>query len=241
MRWTDQAIVLGAKRHGEGHAILDVLSEHEGRVRGYVKGGGGRRQRPVLETGNLVSVTWLGRLEEHLGEFRVEPVRTIASALYRHPTRLAALSALTQLLISTLPERDPCTELYLRSLAMVNRLTNTEEDDVAWGAEMVCLEALLLQQLGFGLDLKSCAVTGKHEGLAYVSPNTGRAVTQETGQPYAGKLLPLPSFLRGEGVATREDVVQGFALTGFFIDRHALHKQSAAFKSARARMIEYFS
>lgn len=234
-------MVLGAKRHGEGHAILDVLSEHEGRVRGYVKGGGGRRQRPALETGNLVAVTWLGRLDEHLGEFRVEPVKAIASALYRHPARLAALSAFTQLLISTLPERDACPELYLASVAMVNRLMNTDEDDVAWGAEMVRLEIQVLSHLGFGLDLKSCAVTGRDQGLAYVSPNTGRAVTQETGQPYAEKLLPLPSFLRGEGVATRETVIQGFALTGFFIDRHALHKQSPAFKSARSRMIEYFS
>ena len=30
--------------------------------------------RPVLQAGNLVSVMWRARLEEHLGNFTLEPV-----------------------------------------------------------------------------------------------------------------------------------------------------------------------
>jgi DNA repair protein RecO (recombination protein O) len=241
MEWSAPAIVLSAKRHGEGHAVLDVLCDDHGRARGYVRGGGSRKQRPVLETGNLVAVTWRGRLDEHLGSFRVEPVKSVAPALYRHPARLAGLAAFAQLLLAVLPERDPCPEIYGESLRLLEHLANLDEDDLFWGAEMVKLEAMLLSRLGFGLDLASCAATGKTEGLAYVSPNTGRAVTAEAGKPYAEKLLPLPGFLTTALPPTREGVRDGFALTGFFIARHVLHDPHPALETARARMVDYFS
>ena len=241
MEWSGQAIVLGAKRHGEGHAVLDVLSEREGRARGYVRGGGSRKQRPVLEAGNIVAVRWRGRLDEHLGTFKVEPVKAIAPHLYRFPSRLAGLAAFAELLGAVLPERDPCPEIYSESLNLLDRLTSLEEDDVVWGAEMVKLEAMLLARLGFGLDLASCAASGKKENLAFVSPNTGRAVTAEAGAPYAEKLLPLPAFLTGRHAPTRAGVRQGFALTGFFISRHLLHEPKPTLEAARARMADYFA
>jgi len=241
MEWSGQAIVLAAKRHGEGHAVLDVLTEHHGRAKGYVRGGASRRQRPVLEAGNLIAVTWRSRLDEHLGTFKVEPVKAITSGLYRFPARLAGLSAFTQLLGAVLPERDPCPEIYFESLRLLGHLSNFDEDDLFWGAEMVKLEAMLLSRLGFGLDLSSCAATGKKENLAYVSPATGRAVTAEAGKPYAEKLLALPGFLTGASAPTRADVRAGFSLTGFFIVRHVLHEPKPVLEAARARMVDYFS
>lgn len=240
MEWTSRAIVLSLKKHGEGHAVLEVLSREKGRARGYVKGGGSRRQRPALEPGNLVEVTWRGRLDEHLGSFRAEPVKAVAPLLFRSPARLAALNAVTGLLAASLPEREPALEIYTETLRLLEWLTDTGGDDVVWGAEVVRLEAMLLARLGYGLDLAQCAATGATENLAYVSPKTGRAVSKKAGAPYRERLLALPAFLTGAAAPSRADVASGFRLTGHFIERHLLHAPKPAWSAARERMTGFF-
>ena len=245
MEWTSAAIVLGAKKHGEGHAVLDVLTKAQGFAKGYVRGGSGRRQRPTLEPGNLVEVTWRGRLDEHLGTFRVELEKSQAAELFRKPSRLAALNATTSLLSSILPEREPCPDIYAEMLTFLALLGDDDASDLAndlkWGAELVRLECMLLTVLGFGLDLEKCAATGEVENLTHVSPKTGRAVSLQAAQPYKDKLLALPGFLLGKSEPTKEDILAGLRLTGYFFKTHMVHVKNAPFEEPRQRLLGYFS
>lgn len=241
MEWTSDAIVLGARKHGEGHAILEVLSEQQGYAKGYVHGGSSRRQRPNLEPGNLVEVTWRARLDEHLGTFRVELNKAYASDLFRKPSRLAALNATTSLLSSILPEREPCPDIYSEARAFLALLADDTASDLQWGAELVRLECMLLATLGFGLDLEKCAATGEVENLTHVSPKTGRAVSSDAAAPYREKLLPLPGFLLGKEEVLSVDICAGLALTGHFFMTHMVHTPNIPFEEPRKRLIGYFS
>ncbi len=240
MEWQSQAIVLGARKHGEGHAILEVLTKTQGRATGYVRGGSSRKQRPDLQPGNEVEVTWRGRLDEHLGTFRVEMVKAQAPGLFSSPDRLAALNATTALLIAALPERENAREVYYETKKFLHLLAG-EATKAEWGAELVRLECLLLQLLGFGLDLSACAATGEAENLAYVSPKTGRAVSLVAGAPYKDKLLPLPAFLASGTPADAAAIAAGLRLTGYFIENHVLHGDMRALGPVRARVLGYFS
>jgi DNA repair protein RecO (recombination protein O) len=96
----------------------------------------------------------------------------------------------------------------------------------------------LLGELGFGLDLSACAVSGETGDLAYVSPRSGRAVSRSAGKPYHDRLLALPAFLREGSAGDRQAVVAGLALTGYFLERHALSPQGKAMPAARMRLVD---
>ena len=173
MEWRDDGVILSVRRHGETSAIAEVLSADHGRCLGLVRGGRSRLQRPVLQPGNLVQVTWRARLEEHLGNFTIEPLALKAGAIIEEPFRLAGLSALVGL-AQLLPEREPHRRMYQALQIILDRI---EEDDV-WPALLVRWELGLLDELGFGLDLSSCVATGTAQELCYVSPKSGRAVSR---------------------------------------------------------------
>jgi len=222
MEWTDQGIVLSARRHGESSVILSLLTAGHGRHGGLVRGGSSRRQRGILEPGNLVTTTWRARLEDHLGSFTVELQRNPSAAWLDDPARLSALSAACVIADQTLPEREPSETVYEGLMRLF-----TAMEGPGWAAAYVEWELALLGELGFGLDLSECAATGQNDALAYVSPRSGRAVSSSAGEPYRDKLLKLPGFLIGQGAASAADVAAGLALTGFFLDRHlfAPHKR----------------
>lgn len=240
MEWQSKAIVLGARKHGEGHAVLEVLSEGKGRATGYVRGGSSRRQRPDLQPGNLVEVTWRGRLDEHLGTFRVEIERALSPSLFSAPDKLAALNATAGLLMAALPEREQAEEIYRETLIFLEMLS-TEAEKLDWGAELAKLELMLLSRLGFGLEIDKCAATGEVENLCYVSPKTGRAVSREAGEPYKEKLLPLPAFLTGKTKPDEGQILAGLTLTGHFIETHLLHGDAKGLEGARSRLLRHFS
>lgn len=220
MEWSDEAIVLGVRKHGETSAIAELLTLERGRHLGLVQGGRSRRMRPILQPGNTVRAVWRARLDEHLGQFRLESETLRAGYLMEMPHRIYAVQILTSL-VRLLPERDAHPALY-RMLAVV--LDHLEEPLVA--AELVVrFELAVLDELGFGLDLTQCAATGSRRDLIYVSPKTGRAVCREAGAPYAERLLGLPAFLLARDVtdvqpASSEDIDAGFALTGRFLHQH---------------------
>ncbi len=248
MDWQDQGIVLAIRMHGESSAIAEVLTASRGRQPGLVRGAHSRRLSPVLQPGNEVEVHWRGRLEEHLGTYQIEPVRQRAALLLDDPRRLSGLAALCALAEVALPEREPHDALYRGFQVVLDAL----EADGPWAALIVRWEVQLLQELGFGLDLSVCAVTGLAEGLTHVSPRTGRAVSREAALPYEGRLLPLPSFLGG-AVADEEaeavtgedgvppgEIAAGFALTGHFITRHLLEPRRLKMPPARSRLVSRF-
>jgi len=234
MEWTDDGIVLGTRRHGEANAILELMTRDHGRHLGLVRGGAGSRLRPVLQPGNSVRVVWRARLDEHLGNYAVEGLRLRTGAFLAIPHGVCAVTHLAAL-CRLLPERDPHAEVCGALEAVLDRL----DDSRGAGARMVRFELDLLAELGFGLDLDACAVTGARTDLIYVSPKTGRAVSREAGEPWRDRLLPLPAFL-GEaesGEPSEDDLAAGFALTGFFIVRHVLEPRGLALNDAREGFI----
>jgi DNA repair protein RecO (recombination protein O) len=233
MEWRDEGIILAVRNHGESSAIAEVLSVDHGRCLGLVRGGRSRTQRPVLQPGNHVALVWRARLEEHLGLFQMEPLHLQAGLIMQEPLRLAALSSLTAL-AQFLPEREPHPRLFA-ALQVV--LAAIDEDDV-WPALLVRWEMGLLEELGFGLDLSTCAATGSSEDLAYVSPRSGRAVSAAAGRDYDKKLFRLPSFLRGGGGASPHDILAGLRLTGYFLERHVLGPRSVAMPPSRLHLQE---
>ena len=228
MEWTDDGIVLGTRRHGEASAIAEVMTRGHGRYLGLVRGGGASRLRPVLQPGNTVRVVWRARLDEHLGHYTVEPLRLhgasqlAASHVVYGVTHLAALCRL-------LPERDPHPEVHDWLTVMLDRL----DDPVSAAAGMVRFELQMLAELGFGLDLTSCAATGIENDLGYVSPKSGRAVSRDAGGPWQDRLFRLPAFLSETVTPSLDDIADGFALTGFFFARHVLEPRGLAFADAR--------
>lgn len=234
MDWTDDGIVLAVRRHGESAAIVSLLTARHGRHAGLVRGGASRRMRGVLQPGNVVHSTWRARLEEHLGTYAVEPVRSHA-VLYERPGPLAALTSATALVEAALPERAPHPDLF-RTLS---RLLEALEAP-GWGAAYVHWELSLLAELGFGLDLSSCAATGTNDGLAWVSPKSGRAVSLSAGEPWRDKLLPLPGFLTpAGGAADAAAVAQGLRLAGWFLERHVFEPHGMTSPAARERLVAH--
>ncbi len=239
MQWSDEGVILSVKPHGETAAVAEIFTRAHGRHLGLVHGGRSRRLRPILQTGNHVDAVWKARLAEHLGHVSVELRKGYAAQAMDDPLTLAGLSSLCAL-AHLLPERDPHPNLFEVTLFVLGFL---DEPDV-WPALMVRWELALLDELGFGLDLSSCAATGTRENLIYVSPKSGRAVSAEAGAPYKEKMLALPSFLAkgrqggSERAASNADVAAGLALTGHFLETRVLIPREETMPQARQRFAE---
>ncbi len=212
MEWREEGILLAVRPHGESAAIIELFTRSHGRHLGVVRGGAGRRMSPILQTGAQLDATWRARLEDHLGAFTVEPVRGRAAEALSDPLMLAGLTAVTSLLSFTLPEREAHPDLYDRSYALLDALGAE-----GWAQAYLRWELALLDEMGFGLDLTQCAVTGRTDGLVFISPKTGRAVTKEGAGDFVDRLLPLPGCLRREGHRGASDLMTGFQVTGHFL------------------------
>jgi DNA repair protein RecO (recombination protein O) len=230
MEWSDDGIVLAVRRHGENAAVASLLTRSHGRHPGLVHGASGKAMRGVLQPGNQVRADWHGRLAEHLGTFRCELVRDHAGALMDAPARLAALASACTLAEVALPERQPHPAAHAALAALLEGLAAE-----SWASIYVHWELALLRDLGFGLDLSQCAATGTTENLAWVSPKTGRAVSRVAGEPWRDKLLPLPAFLTQGGEGDYDQLLDGLALSAFFLERHVLHGPLPA---ARSRLVD---
>jgi len=241
IEWSDEGIVLSARRHGESAAIVSLLTRGHGRHVGLVRGGAGRRARGLYEPGNRVTAAWRARLAEHLGHYACELAESRAAQLLDDAARLAGLAAATALVDAALPEREPHARLFEGLDGFIAGLCA----GAGWPAAYVRLELDLLADLGFGLDLARCAVTGSVDELAYVSPKSGRAVSAAAAAPYRDRLLPLPRFLTAaaDAAVPAADILVGLRLTGFFLVQHAFAHQAPAaargpLPAARDRLID---
>lgn len=235
MQWSDEGVILSVKPHGETAAVTEIFTRSHGRHLGLVHGGRSRKSRPVLQIGNHVDATWKARLAEHLGNISVELRRGYAASALDDPLALAGLTSLCALM-RLLPERDPHPSLYEITLFVLGFL----DDATVWPALLVRWELALLDELGFGLDLTSCAATGATTDLVFVSPKSGRAVSREAGEPFRDKLLALPGFLGRErqGAVTAADVGAGLTLTGHFLQTRVLLPRQETLPEARVRLAE---
>jgi DNA repair protein RecO (recombination protein O) len=236
MEWTDDAIVLGSRKHGESSLVVSLLTREHGLHRGLVRGGAKSRERGLYEPGNRAIAHWKARLAEHLGLLRLESVDNPAALAMDDPLRLACLEAATALAEAALPAHVP----HPAAFEALGRLLDAIAADDAYARRHIEFELGLLAELGFGLDLGTCAVTGAATDLAYVSPKTGRAVSREAAGAYADRLLVLPRLLGGTGRGAGEarDLLDGLALTGFFLDRHVFATAGRELPPARGRYLD---
>lgn len=234
MDWQDEGCVIVVRAHGESAAIIEVFTAAHGRHAGVVRGGASRRMAAVLQPGSQVALRWQARLSDHMGVFVVEPLQ-FRSALMGDRLALAGLNAICAMLHVALPERDPHPTLYRATMELLGALERGPD----WPAHYLRWEMVLLEELGFGLDLGRCAVTGSRDGLAYVSPRTGRAVSMVGAGDWAARLLPLPAVLLGQGPASAQDLGQGFAVTGHFLAKGLEPVlQGRGLPAARMRLID---
>jgi DNA repair protein RecO (recombination protein O) len=236
MEWTDEGTVIGLKPHGENSVILEVMTAGHGRHLGLVRGGRTSKRLAALQPGNSISLTWRARLEDHLGEYRVELLTSHAARLMEAPVALYGLGCVAAHL-RLLPERDPHPGLHEGLKVLVEHL----DQPMLAPALVVRFELAMLAELGFGLDLARCVVTGSPDDLTHVSPKSGKAVSRKAAEPYRDRLLALPAFLsegQGARAPAAAELAAGFALTGFFLRRHLYEPRGLAEPPERARLIE---
>lgn len=220
--------------HGETSAIVELFTRDHGRQSGLLRGGISRKKTPWLQPGTEVDASWQARVEGQLGTWTLEPLRTRNQAL-EHRLTLDGLACVTAMLLHVLAEGDPHPAFFDATLALLE-LTDTPD---LWPIAYLAWELALLEDMGFGLDLSRCAVTGTMQDLIYVSPRTGRAISAGAAGAWAPRLLPLPPALRGVGHQRGPDIAAGLATTGWFLEHRALpHLSARAMPAARARLID---
>jgi DNA repair protein RecO (recombination protein O) len=238
MEWTDQGLVLGARAQGETSVVLEIMTPARGRHLGLVRGGRSRRLAPVLQPGNTIAVTWRARLDEHLGIFTVEPLVSRAARLIGEPVTIFALQTLTGHL-RLLAEREPHPALHSAVESVLDLVAASDHPQLLdLGAFIARFELVLLEELGYGLELSICAATGAREELHFVSPKSGRAVSRAGAAGYEDRLLPLAPFLTG-GASNGGpgELRDAFRLTSHFLARHVYRPRGLAEPTARTEFI----
>jgi len=235
--WEDEAIVLAVRAHGEGHALASVLGRTQGHWRGHVRGGTARAGRGVWQQGNRLALGWSARLADQLGHFTGELSDAAAARAMDDAGALALLASACAVAEGALPEREPHPLAYHGLAALLERIG----EGSALAPDYVRWEVALLAELGYGLDLSCCAVTGVVDDLAFASPRTGRAVSRAAAGPWQGRLLPLPPFLLGNAVVAEGDVASGLRLTAHFLARDVFGLRHLALPPARLRLADRFS
>lgn len=234
MDWRDEGLLLTVRPHGESAAIIEAFTPAHGRHAGVVRGGASRKMAAALQPGSQLDLAWQARLDEHLGHFHAE-LRQSRSLLWDDRLSLAGLNAVCSLLHFALPERDPHPSLYRLTIALLDRMA----EGPGWPATYLTWELSLLEELGYGLDLSACALTGAADDLAYVSPKTGRAVARAAAGVWADRLLPLPPCLLGRAPETSAELLQALSTTGHFLTARLAHDLAPRpFPSARQRLID---
>ena len=237
MEWRDHGILLSTRKHGETSAIIEVFTPSHGRHLGVVKAGTSRKLAPILQPGAQLDVTWRARLQDHIGTFTVEPLRSRSAIAISNRLALAGLNAVVAILRLVLPEREVMSEFYIVTEQLLDLL---DRQDI-WSLAYLKWEMRLLETLGYGLDLQSCAVTNKTNDLRYISPKSGRAVSAQGAGQWVDRLLPLPSVMLGNGDANKLDIINALRVTGFFIENHLckdLGLESPP--AARGRLLDLF-
>ncbi|MDA8051429.1 MAG: DNA repair protein RecO [Rhodospirillales bacterium] len=229
MEWSAPVIVLETRPFGEGDALATVFSAAEGTYRGLARGGSGRRGAALWQRGNVLSVRWVARLAEQLGSFSAEMIHPTAALAMADGLQLAMLDAALAVAEGALPEREPHPQVFAGLFDVIRHLA----EGPAVLADLVRWEIGLLAALGYGLDLSRCAATGSNEHLAFVSPRTGRAVSETAAGPWRERLLKLPTFLLGPADSDPAAWRDGLLLSGHFLARNVFGLRHRPLPQAR--------
>lgn len=237
MRWHDQAFILNSRLQGEKNRIVEVFTENHGRHFGIVRGGRLLSRQALLQPGNFVDAKWNARLEEHLGYFSLELITPHAADMMRDPLLLYGFQLVSSH-IHLLPEREPYKKIY----QFLNHLLKNKDNLFLFAQLLVHFELLYLKEIGFGLNLSHCAVTKTKDDLCYASPKSGCAVTRQIGEALKDRLLSIPCFLQPlkKEAKTKEEIYEGFQLTGYFLERHLWKFRKQREFSARENFTKKF-
>ena len=236
MDWRDEGILLNIRHHGENAVIADALTQSHGRHLGLIRGGTSRKLAPILQPGAELDLTWRARLAEHMGSYTVEPLRTRVGGIMSDRLALAGLNAVTSILSRAMPEREPHPRIHSATQAVLDVL-----GEPGWPVAYLHWERAVLEDLGYGLDLSKCAVTGATTGLSFVSPKSGRAVSAEGAVGYEDRLLPLPDVLQDARTGDPDGVPSGLQTTGAFLLRLVVAQGGEALPGPRQRLIDLFN
>lgn len=228
MEWEAPAVILDVRPYNEADALVMVMTAEQGTHRGMVRGGLARRNASLWQPGNLIEARWIARLADQLGALSGELVHAAAALVMDDPLRLAVLSSACAVAEGALPEREAHPIVFGGLVGLVANLAA----DLAPLETLVRWEAVLLAELGYGLDLSTCAVTGATAELAYVSPRSGRAVSATAAGKWAERLFPMPAFLQ-DGPGKPTGWRDGLRLTGHFLARDAFGLQHRPLPAAR--------
>jgi|SRR5580658_5142657 DNA repair protein RecO (recombination protein O) len=235
MEFEDDAFILSARPFGETGAIVETITRLHGKYAAHVAGAASRRMKPFLQAGARVTLRYRARTSDQLGSATLEPAGEGPAALFDDRLALAGLSSAAAVTSSALPEREPHPGAFLGLEALIDALAHPD----IWPAVYVRFEAGLLADLGFGLDLSKCAVTGETDDLIYVSPRTGRAVSAGAGEAYKDRLLALPRFLlSSQGGLGIGDVGAGLAITGHFLEQFVFAPLNRPLPPARLWLLD---
>ncbi len=239
MRWESNGLVLNFSKYNEKSYILEIFTEEHGKHKGIIRGLHSKNKRSIIEPGNEVFATWSGRLETHLGNYNVEPIKLWSSHILQFKDKLSAISSICSLISLTMAERQPNPLIYFSSKKLIEIVASTRDD---WIREYVFWEMQLLSEIGYGLDLERCAVTSKSSYLVYVSPSSGRAVTNEGAGDFKNKLLPLPKFMTDfKANYDNDDIYNALNLTEFFFKKRFFLPNNLNFPQSRNRLKELFN
>lgn len=239
MRWESNGLILNFSKYNEKSYILEIFTEEHGKHKGIIRGLHSKNKRSIIEPGNEVFATWSGRLETHLGNYNVEPIKLWSSHILQYKDKLSAISSICSLISLTMAERQPNPLIYFSSKKLIEIVASTRDD---WIREYVSWEMQLLSEIGYGLDLERCAVTSKSSDLVYVSPSSGRAVTNEGAGDFKNKLLPLPKFMTDfKANYDNDDIYNALNLTEFFFKKRFFLPNNLNFPQSRNRLKELFN
>ena len=241
MNWTDEGILLSVNPHGEKSAIIQVLTRTKGLHAGIIQNAFSRKMSSTLQPSSQLHLNWSSRLEEHLGSYKVDLLKTRADIFLGNKLALDVFNSLSSLCISILAERDPMPEFYKITVKFLDQIVNQKK----WEFLYLDWELQLLTSIGYGLDLKKCVATGTTDNLFYISPKSGKAVCKEKGLKYDKKLLRFPDILRDkekDNEFSRLELVAGLSVTGFFLKKWITYSlQNKQTMKIRQRLIDTLS
>ncbi|MDG1154080.1 MAG: DNA repair protein RecO [Alphaproteobacteria bacterium] len=236
MNWKDKGIVLRLSKLGEYDAICCLLSEKHGKINGCVKGAFSKRMRPFLEIGSTVQAEYKTKSEEHLGYFKIEPIKNNSSQVLNHSGKLLAFKSAISIVDASLMYGQNHDTVF----SVLESFFTTLNSDY-WASSYCKWEISILAEMGIALDFSSCAGGGSND-LCYVSPKSGRAVSREMGQLYKAKLLPLPKFLVDNSLLENKclEYYEAMKMSDFFLKSVISDYNKENMTEPRKRLSDWF-
>ena len=234
MQFSGEGYIIKLRNQGEKSLIATLVCPEHGKIVGFINGAHSKRGLGVYQLGNYISFNAYARVAENMLSLKgVELVEAHTADFMLNTDKIEALSSLCRLLDVCVAENDNLGRFYKEVKDFFKHI-----NDDNWLVYYSYFEYYLLDFLGVGLDISECAVTGKTEGLSYVSPKTGRAVCEEIGAPYKDKLYAYPQYIVDKNYRPkRAEVANLLAMTGGFLTKNFLAGHNLQLPEKRANLL----